>query len=87
MLGQQFVYEGSVPFVSKRQITVAKEINIDTINAIVPKILQEDMTGDIIELMNRELPKILRTCRLSCPSSSLLGINIISCLTPSMNTV
>ena len=48
MLGQQFVYEGSVPLFQNVKSQLQKEINIDTINAIVPKILQEDMTGDIL---------------------------------------
>ncbi|EEQ47436.1 conserved hypothetical protein [Candida albicans WO-1] len=50
-----------------------KEINIDTINAIVPKILQEDMTGDIIELMNRELPKIPKDSPVKLPIEQPFG--------------
>ena len=73
MLGQQFVYEGSVPLFQNVKSQLQKEINIDTINAIVPKILQEDMTGDIIELMNRELPKIPKDLPVKLPIEQPFG--------------
>lgn len=46
------------PIFQSIKAQLQQQINIDTINSIVPKILQEDLTGDVIELMTRELPKM-----------------------------
>ncbi|CAX44128.1 conserved hypothetical protein [Candida dubliniensis CD36] len=61
------------PLFQNVKAQLQKEINIDTINAIVPKILQEDMTGDIIELMNRELPKIPKDSPIKLPMEQPFG--------------
>lgn len=46
------------PIFQSIKAQLQQQINIDTINSIVPNILQEDLTGDVIELMTRELPKM-----------------------------
>ncbi|RCK55082.1 hypothetical protein Cantr_04389 [Candida viswanathii] len=50
-----------------------QQINIDTINAIVPKILEENLTGDVIELMTRELPKLDQELPLKFPIEKPFG--------------
>ncbi|KAL6449955.1 hypothetical protein SBY92_000739 [Candida maltosa Xu316] len=55
------------PIFQNIKSNLQSQVNIDTINAIVPKILEENLTGDVIELMTRELPKIARESPIKLP--------------------